>query len=124
MKRLLFMLIAIILFATILAGCSPDPQINSHNVRIARIIINAVDEYLDGTKSANAVSTIISREKANIDEDDDTTESGAFLFGVDVFLLDSQFSSLARGWTTDLERVLSTRNRVADMAGLDRRRNL
>ena len=48
MKKLFLLLMTILLVLSMVACTQAEPQINAHNLRIARIIVNTVDDYLDG----------------------------------------------------------------------------
>ena len=123
MKKLIFILLAVTLFATILAGCAPSARLNSSNIRTARVMVSAVDDYLDGRITASAARDIFDREIYAIDEND--ADSTALLsFSISASSIRHNFARAAFGDVVDADLILENRNRIAELAGLDTRRSV
>ena len=127
MKRIFSILLVITLFATVLSGCAPDPQLTSHNVIIARAIVNAVDDYLDGNISARAAHTRIDEVSDDIDRDSGEIhreQTAALRMSTSALRIRMELSALDFDGSGDVDTILENRNAIARLAGLDNRRSV
>lgn len=114
MKKLLSALLALMMCLS-LAACGRSVEMNDNNLRSAKIIVNAVDAYLDGETDAKEAHDIIESEVDNIDSDDthgSTFESSA----TGIYL---ELSHMAYDNGGDLSKIKEYRNKIAGWAGLN-----
>lgn len=119
LKRILSLALVLAMIGCLAAcGSSSKSQLASVNERIAKEIVAAVDDYLDGNISASEAHDLIASEEKSIAEDAD---SKAGLMKADTALIQANLTSMKISGGGDLDRILECRNEIAEMAGMKQR---
>ena len=129
MKKLVFILLALTLFATMLVGCAPSAGLNAHNTSIAQMSINALDDYIDGKIDARTTieTTAEIRNEIDLNEKEDNDVDAARQLSLlinDAGLILVPVALGDEEKIENLNELLRIRNQIARLAGLDTRRSV
>ncbi len=114
MKRLLALLLAAaMLFCT--AGCGgASSKLSDNNTRTAKVIINAVDDYLDGNADAEETYDIVDTASDELIDED---TSSYMSFDAKVLSIKSQLLSMKLNNSGDVGKIEDYRNDIAALIG-------
>ena len=96
-----------------LVGCGSSAKLNENNIRVAKSVINSVDAYLDGTKSAEVTLREVKAEYDNVDPNDENVGER--------LMLDLKISSIRLQLIVDhgdVAIIKEARDEIATLAGL------
>ena len=121
MRRVFGVLVVFVMVLVVLVGCGPSTDVSQRNVNIATQAIEIADSFLDGNISATeARRQIDNLQPIFTDSTGNSSEDLAnFLLSSDMLLLRGSLSLVIHDNTTEeRNRVLESRNRLAERAGI------
>ncbi len=113
MKKLLTLLLAAMLLLCSACGGSSS-QLNDNNTRTAKVIINAVDDYLDGNADAAETYDIVDEASDELIDEDTTIY---LRFQASVAALESNLFSMKFDNSGDVGEIEDYRNAIASIIG-------
>ena len=115
MKKLA-MLVAIGMFVVLMAGCGGvNSELNKANTSLAKTVITAVDDYLEGEIFLDELREIADRALANVDKSDfEQTEVSAALLRSHINVI--SVAALINN-SESTARIIEYRNNIAELIG-------